>query len=104
MTNDSLMTNDYLVKKTYNSFMVISVLSVMSATLGVLIDNVIAGKMLGQDALGAMGIAGPLSLVFTFLSSLCVLGGTVKATQALGQGEKDAPSHYFSVTLVFSLS
>lgn len=58
------MTNDYLVKKTYNSFMVISVLSVLAATLGILIDNVIAGKFLGQEALSTMSIVGSLSYVF----------------------------------------
>ena len=59
------MKNDYLVKKTYNSFMLISVLSVLAATLGILIDNVVAGMMLGQEALSAMGIVGSLSYVIT---------------------------------------
>lgn len=95
------MKNDYLVKKTYNSFMMISVLSVLAATLGILIDNVVAGMMLGQEALSAMSIVGSLSYVFSCLGNLCVIGGTIKATQALGRGEKDAPSNYFSITILF---
>lgn len=93
--------NDYLVKKTYDSFMMISVLSVLAATLGILIDNVVAGMMLGQEALSAMSIVGSLSYVFSCLSNLCVIGGTIKAVQALGRGEKDAPSNYFSITIIF---
>lgn len=95
------MTNDYLVKKTYNSFMVISVLSVLAATLGILIDNVIAGKFLGQEALSTMSIVGSLSYVFSCVSNLCVIGGAIKAAQALGRGDKMAPSNYFSITLIF---
>ena len=95
------MKNDYLVKTTYNSFMMISVLSVLAATLGILIDNVIAGMMLGQEALSAMSIVGSLTYVFSCLSNLCVIGGTIKAAQALGRGEKDAPSNYFSITIIF---
>lgn len=95
------MKNDYLVEKTYNAFMMISVLSVLAATLGILIDNVIAGKLLGQEALSTMSIVGSLTYVFSSLSNLCVVGGAIKAAQALGRGEKDAPSNYFSITILF---
>ncbi len=95
------MKNNYLVRKTYSSFMMVSVLSVLAATLGILIDNVIAGKMLGQGALSTMSIVGSMSYVFSCLSNLCVLGGTIKASQALGRGEKEAPSQFFSAAVVF---
>lgn len=81
--------------------MTVSVLSVMAATLGILIDNVIAGKMLGQEALSVMSIVGAMSYVFSCLSNLCVLGGTINAAQALGRGEKEAPSQFFSAAVIF---
>ena len=87
------MKNDYLVKKTYNSFMMISVLSVLAATLGILIDNVIAGMLLGQEALSSMSIVGSMSYVFSCLSNLCVIGGTVMATQALGRRKEENQRH-----------
>lgn len=101
MKKVNYMKNDYLVRKTYASFMMVSVLSVLAATLGILIDNVIAGKMLGQEALSAMSIVGSMSYVFSCLSNLCVLGGTIKAAQALGRGEKEAPSQFFSAAVIF---
>ena len=58
------MKNNYLVRKTYTSFMMVSVLSVLAATLGILIDNVIAGKMLGQEALSTMSIVGSCPMCF----------------------------------------
>ena len=59
------MKNDYIVKKTYLSFVVVSILTSLTAIVGMLIDNIIVGQTLGSDALGAMGIVGPVSLIFS---------------------------------------
>lgn len=58
------MKNDYIVRKTYLSIIVVSILSSLTATVGILIDNIIVGKYLGPDALGAMRIVGSVSIVF----------------------------------------
>ena len=69
------MKNDYIVRKTYYSFVVVSILSSLTATAGMLIDNIIVGHYLGTEALGAMGIVGPVSLVFSAIGNICSGGG-----------------------------
>lgn len=97
------MKNDYIVKKLYISFVVVSILSALTATAGMLIDNIIVGAFLGEEALGAMGIIGPISLIFSAFGNICSGGGTAKASQALGKGDLKIMHRIFSVTMIFVL-
>ncbi len=95
------MKNDYIVRKLYISFVVVSILSALTATVGMLIDNIIVGAYLGDDALGAMGIVGPISLIFSAFGNICSGGGTARAAQALGKGDTGKMHQIFSVTMLF---
>ncbi len=95
--------NDYIVKSLYSSFVFVSILSAIAATAGMLIDNIIAGQFLGQDALGAMGIVGPIGIVFSAVGNICSGGGTTLASQAVGRGDKEEVRNIFTVTLLFAL-
>lgn len=97
------MKNDYIVKKLYISFVVVSILSALTATAGMLIDNIIVGAFLGDESLGAMGIIGPISLIFSAFGNICSGGGTARASQALGKGDTEKIHQIFSVTMIFVL-
>ena len=98
------MKNDYIVRKTYYSFVVVSILSSLTATAGMLIDNIIVGVTLGSEALGAMGIVGPVSLVFSAIGNICSGGGGARAAQALGRGEREKFCLIFTVNMLFVLA
>ena len=98
------MKNDYIVRKTYYSFVLVSILSSLTATAGMLIDNIIVGRYLGSEALGAMGIVGPVSLVFSAIGNICSGGGGARAAQALGRGERDRFCLIFTANLLFVLA
>lgn len=97
------MRNDYLVKRTYYSFVVVSILSSLTATAGMLIDNIIVGRSLGADALGAMGVVGPLSLILSAIGNICAAGGGARAAQALGRGERDRMNSIFTANTLLVL-
>ena len=98
------MKNDYIVRKTYYSFVLVSILSSLTATAGMLIDNIIVGRYLGSEALGAMGIVGPVSLIFSAIGNICSGGGGARAAQALGRGERDRFCLIFTVNILFVLA
>lgn len=75
--------NDYIVRKLYYSFVKVSILSALTATVGMLIDNIIVGRYLGPDA---MGVVGPVSLLLSAFGNICSGGGTARASQAMGRG------------------
>lgn len=97
------MKNDYIVRKTYYSFVVVSILSSLTATAGMLIDNIIVGHYLGTEALGAMGIVGPVSLVFSAIGNICSGGGGARAAHALGRGDRDSFCRIFTANMLFVL-
>ncbi len=97
------MKNDYIVRKTYLSFVLVSILSSLTATVGMLIDNIIVGQSLGPVALGAMGIVGPVSLVFSAIGNICSGGGGARAAQALGRGDNNKMNLIFTTNTLFVL-
>lgn len=97
------MRNDYIVRKTYYSFVLVSILSSLTATAGMLIDNILVGRCLGSEALGAMGIVGPVSLVFSAIGNICSGGGGARAAQALGRGDRDQYWLIFTTNTLFVL-
>lgn len=96
------MKNDYIVRHLYRSFVTVSILSALTATAGMLIDNMIVGRYLGSDALGAMGVVGPVSLLFSAFGNICSGGGTARASQALGRGDREQVCRIFTVTMLFA--
>ena len=96
------MRNSYLIRKLYLSFLIVSILSSLTATVGILIDNIIVGMYLGDVSLGAMGIVGPISLIFSAIGNICSGGGTARAAQALGKGDGEGLYRIFTVTVLFA--
>ena len=96
------MKNDYIVKKTYYSFVISAILTSLTATVGILIDNIIVGQYLGAAALGAMGIVGPVTLIFSAIGNLCS-GGATRAARALGKGKMQDVNIIFSTNVFFVL-
>lgn len=98
------MRNDYIARKTYYSFVIVSILSSLTATAGMLIDNILVGRYLGSEALGAMGIVGPVSLVFSAIGNICAGGGGTRAAQALGRGDREQYCQIFTTNTLFVLA
>lgn len=98
------MRNDYIARKTYYSFVLVSILSSLTATAGMLIDNILVGRYLGSEALGAMGIVGPVSLVFSAIGNICAGGGGARAAQALGRGDREQFCRIFTTNTLFVLA
>lgn len=98
------MKNDYVVKKAYQSFVVTSIMSALTATAGMLIDNIIVGQFLGTDSLGAMGIVGPIGLILSMINNIFTSGCSTQAAQALGRGDRDLFRRLFSIAITCIIS
>lgn len=97
------MNKDYIVKTVYRSFLIVCTMAMVSSTIGALVDNVIVGRFMGTEALGAMGIVMPVNFLFMALGTLCASGGAIMLSQAIGQGDMDRVSSIFSVALIFDI-
>ena len=97
------MNNDYVVKKVYQSFLLVSILTALAVTAGMLIDNIVVGHFLGTNALAAMGIVGPISSIFSMVGTISSTGGTARAAQAVGGGDTDRLNRIFSAGITYTL-
>ena len=91
-------SNEYLVRNTYRSFLLVSVLSMMSTMLGGLIDNIVVGHFLGAKPLAAMGIIMPVMSLYMALGTFCSSGGSILVSHALGRGDMEQVHNIFSAT------
>ncbi len=68
------------------------------------IDSIIAGRCLGQDALAAEGIAGPvMNLVILAISGLCI-GAGVLMSEAFGAGDREKLRKVMANTLMAGMA
>lgn len=65
------------------------------------VDSIIAGRFIGQNALAAEGVAGPvMNLVILAITGLCI-GAGVLMSEAFGAGDTEALGQTLATTLLF---
>ena len=65
------------------------------------VDSIIAGRFIGQNALAAEGVAGPvMNLVILAITGLCI-GAGVLMSEAFGAGAEDSLRQTLATTLLF---
>lgn len=95
--------NDYIIKTVYRSFILISIITALVATMGMMIDNIVVGQFLGTDCLSAMGIVAPISLIFSAFGNVSSSGGVTIAARELGRNNKEKVCSIFTVTISYCL-
>lgn len=97
------MTNNYLVKKVFHSYLFMSIMGTMAATIGMLVDGVVIGQILGADCVSAQGLASPVFILIAAIAGVFFNGGTSCCSNHLGRGEKDKIHLNFTVTCLGAL-
>lgn len=97
------MTNNYLVKKVFHSYLFMSIMATMAATIGMLVDGVVIGQFLGADCVSAQGLASPVFILITAVAGVFCNGGTSCCSNHLGRGEKGKICLNFTVTSLGAL-
>ena len=95
--------NDALIKRVFRSYVAITILITLSATLGMMIDTALAGNFIGPDAVAAIGMASSLLILISGLAGVFSAGSMTLVARARGMRDDDAVRAYFSVTVIASL-
>lgn len=91
--------NAYLVNRAMGNFLFASVLTMAIIQLTNTIDGVIVSHLVCPDALSAITLYSPVSLVVSALNALAGIGATILAAKAMGQRDKEAVSGILSTAL-----
>ena len=96
--------NSELIKRTFGKYLAMSILITLSATLGMMIDNVIAGNLLGSGAVAAVGMSLSVFMLFSGCAGILETGAVALCARALGNRDADRVNVLFSVSLAAALA
>lgn len=96
--------NSELIKRTFGKYLAMSILITLSATLGMMIDNVIAGNLLGLGAVAAIGMSLSVFMLFSGCAGILETGAVALCARALGNRDADRVNVLFSVSLAAALA
>lgn len=92
--------NDSLIKKCFGKFLFASVLGTFGANVSIVVDNMIAGKLLGAKALAAMSLVNPVFFFFSGIGILLCAGGAAIASIYIGENNHSRSKQVFTLTVL----
>lgn len=95
-----------MIKKLVGQMLAAQILSALTVSLCLLIDNLMIGRFLGEGALSAYGLAGPVLLIIGAIGSMLCAGAQVACGKSLGRGDRQETDvgYSSSVALAAALS
>ena len=85
-----------MIKKLIRQMLTAQVFSALTVSLCLLIDNIMIGRFLGEQAIAAYGLANPLLLVIGAIGSLLSAGIQVACSRSLGRGSQEETNAGYS--------
>ena len=92
-----------MIRKLVRQMLSAQVVSALTVSLCLLIDSVMIGRFLGEEAIAAYGLANPLLLAIGAIGSLLAAGIQVVCSRSLGRGSQEETNAGFSSALAVSV-
>lgn len=95
-----------MIRKLVRQMLAAQIVSALTVSLCLLIDNIMIGRYLGERALTAYGLANPVLLVIGAVGSMLCAGVQVACSKSLGRGDQEETNVGYAsaiaVAVVFS--
>ena len=95
--------NDYLVNHSFQRYLIPSILAILGGNISFMVDHIIAGQVLGSDALAAMSLVNPLFFLLTTLGTLVCVGSSTLASVSMGSEDRSTANKLFTLTMLLIL-
>ena len=89
-----------IINKIFRTSVISIIAAAVAAMLGIVIDGIVIGKMLGPDCMAAYGLVTPLVNMSTIFSGVFATGTQVICAQYLGAGDAKSARRTFSMCIV----
>ncbi len=97
-----------MIRKLVRQMLAAQILSALTVSVCLLIDNIMIGRYLGVKAIAAYGLANPVLLIIGAIGSMLAAGVQVVCSRSLGRGSQEETNAGYSsaiaITAVVSLS
>jgi Na+-driven multidrug efflux pump/anti-sigma regulatory factor (Ser/Thr protein kinase) len=95
--------NHYLINNSFQRYLVPSILAILGGNISFMIDHVIAGRVLGSNALAAMSMVNPLFFLLTTIGTLICVGASTLASISIGSDNRLTANKLFTISTVLIL-
>jgi len=95
--------NHYLINKSFQRYLVPSILAILGGNISFMVDHIIAGRVLGSNALAAMSMVNPLFFLLTTIGTLICVGSSTMASVSIGRENKQTANELFTLSTVLVL-
>ena len=95
--------NNFLIRDSFRRYLVPSVLAILGGNISFMVDHIIAGRVLGSQALAAMSMVNPVFFLFTTIGTLICVGSSTMASVRLGSENKQAANELFTISALLLL-
>ncbi len=101
--NGKIQKDQSVIAKLFRSTVVSMIAAAMAAMLGMLIDGIIIGSLLGNDCMAAYGLILPVLNLASAIAGVLAIGAQVVCAQRLGMGNIRGARKAFSMLMVITL-
>jgi Na+-driven multidrug efflux pump/anti-sigma regulatory factor (Ser/Thr protein kinase) len=91
-------TNTILNRK-YREFLIPTLLNNTALSLSAVVDNILAGNLVGDEALAALGVAFPLIAAINMIALIFIVGGVISASAAAGAQNMSSANRFFTISI-----
>ena len=91
-----------MIRKLVRQMLTAQILSALTVSLCLLIDNIMIGRFLGERALTAYGLANPVLLVIGAVGSMLCAGSQVACSKSLGRGDQEESNIGYSSAIAMA--
>jgi len=88
-----------LIREKFKEYLLPTVLTSMAVSMASVVDGAIVGNLLGDIALAAVGLAGPIIFCINLIYMLFGIGGLTCASIAKGKREKEQANLIFTLSM-----
>ena len=88
-----------MIKKLVRQMLLAQIISALTVSLCLLIDNIMIGRFLGENALTAYGLANPVLMMIGAVGSMLCAGVQVVCSRSLGHGLKEETDAGYSTAI-----
>lgn len=92
--------NTFVISRALRNFLSASIMTSLAGQLAVTTDAVIVSHMIGPDAISAINVVMPLTMLFSCASILIGLGGGVLIARAIGDHDSRRICRIFTTSLI----
>ncbi|MEN6327321.1 MAG: MATE family efflux transporter, partial [Syntrophomonas sp.] len=95
--------NHYLITNSFQRYLIPSILAILGGNISFMVDHIIAGQVLGSNALAAMSMVNPLFFLLTTIGTLIGVGSSTLASITIGGEDRKTTNRLFTLSVVLVL-